>query len=365
MSNLPAALDKALAQHGLELLSRLYPPHTLVQVGAGHGAGPMQQWRFWPKPPAAVLIDADAKRMQWAQALLEAQPQWHCVDAVIDETDGISVFYEASNPDEDALLDPRMLAALWPNLRRNGQMERPTKRLDTVLAELGLADDARAPGTTWLIIDCLPAPRILRGAPELLRHATVVWARALLQPLPEADDAGLSAVESLLSQLGYRCVQVTGSNHPAVGDALFVRDWPGVLHRRLSTAGAEHAQLQQAISEAAAERDKLKQGLAEVTRQRDQAHLERDQTQQQRDQLKQDLATAGAERDKHAKLAAEREAQVKTITAERDKLQQQMQKLKEETAEQGHRQRLLEEELIKAEAQIDLIKDLLLRDSVL
>ena len=76
------------------------------------------------------------------------------------------------------------------------------------------------------------------------------------------------------------------------------------------------------------------------------------------------------------KLASERKAQLDKITTERDQLQksvaeqkktfdnaqQQIKTLENEASDSLQRQQLLNEELLKAEAQIELIKDLLLRE---
>ncbi|WP_438280340.1 hypothetical protein [Pseudomonas alabamensis] len=80
--------------------------------------------------------------------------------------------------------------------------------------------------------------------------------------------------------------------------------------------------------------------------------------------------------DTYAKHISEQKAQLDTIGVQRDQLQKtvseqknaldenqgHMQTLEREAVEYEHRQRLLEEELTKAEAQLELIKDLLLRE---
>jgi len=95
-----------------------------------------------------------------------------------------------------------------------------------------------------------------------------------------------------------------------------------------------------------------------------------------RDALAKDKTALTQARDEQAKLVTERQTQLDKITAERDQVQKslnenkkalegaklQIQQLEEEASESLHRQQLLHEELIKAEAQIELIKDLLLRE---
>ena len=140
----------------------------------------------------------------------------------------------------------------------------------------------------------------------------------------------------------------------------------------------------------AAARDALAKEKSELTKARDeQAKLasERQAKIEALSKEKADLAAAGdalskekieitKTRDEQTKLASERKGQLDKITAERDQAQksvaeqkktfdngqQQIKTLENQASESLQRQQLLQEELIKAEAQIELIKDLLLRE---
>ncbi|QFG28870.1 hypothetical protein F6476_06445 [Pseudomonas umsongensis] len=95
-----------------------------------------------------------------------------------------------------------------------------------------------------------------------------------------------------------------------------------------------------------------------------------------RDALAKEKTELTKTRDEQTKLAIEGKVQLDKITAERDQVQKsvaeqkktfdnaqlQIKTLENEASESLHRQQLLQEELIKAEAQIELIKDLLLRE---
>ncbi|MEI6334674.1 MAG: hypothetical protein WCS87_08960, partial [Methylococcaceae bacterium] len=81
-------------------------------------------------------------------------------------------------------------------------------------------------------------------------------------------------------------------------------------------------------------------------------------------------------KDEQAKLAAERQAQNQQLTLAKDEqaklaterqrqleeMQKRIQQLEGQNAEFALRQSLLQEEIVRAEAQIDLIKDVLLRE---
>ena len=140
----------------------------------------------------------------------------------------------------------------------------------------------------------------------------------------------------------------------------------------------------------ASARDALAREKSELTKARDEQAKLASERQAKIDALsieKADLAAAGdalskekieitKTRDEQTKLASERKGQLDKITAERDQVQksvaeqkktfdnaqQQIKTLENEASESLQRQQLLQEELIKAEAQIELIKDLLLRE---
>ena len=144
-------------------------------------------------------------------------------------------------------------------------------------------------------------------------------------------------------------------------------------------------------TELTAARDALAKSKTELTQARDeQAKLAAEQQEQiealskekieltaARDALAKEKTELVQARDEQTKLAAERKAQLDKITAERDQAQkttnerqkaldqaqQQIKTLESDASENLQRQQLLQEELIKAEAQIELIKDLLLRES--
>lgn len=270
-------------------LRRIMPPTALIDVGIGRGIGAMHQWRSWDVP-AAWLVDAESTQLAWTETLPASHPGWRVHVATLAEADGQAPCYRASNPAETGLVPTSKLAALWPNLREEEHVERATTRLDTLLAR---DEGVPAGAGWWLVVDCLPALRILQGATDTLERCSVLWLRTLLQPLPENETGTmLEELRVYLAPLGFRCVQVTEGNHPALGDALFVRDW---------------AQRLQPI-------------IVEL-----QASNERDQLQYRH--LETSLATQEAatkamfeEREEYTKIAATREAQLSKLEVEKAEL---------------------------------------------
>lgn len=456
-----ATLDTETIAASLRLIM---PPTALIDIGIGRGIGAMHQWSNWDVP-AAWLVDAESAPLAWAETLAATHPGWRVHAATLADIDGQAPFFRSSNPAENGLLPAAKLAALWPNLRQEEQAERPTLRLDTLLAGDGELPQGAG---WWLIVDCLPALRILQGAAATLERCSVLWVRALLQPLPQ-HEAGTTVedLQAFLAPLGFRCVQVTEGNHPALGDALFVRDWAlrlqpliGELRENNAQAARQHQELDQrlaaqeaAMQAGAQERDAHAKLAAErqakldaaskdnaelaarlataesagkeladrgkaLQEQLDQLNIAREEQaklacehavklaklneeheilRKEFESLSAEHNTAGKAREKlsseHEKLRAEHDkmrmehdklgkehatfrAEHENIGKEREKLSKEHQSIKSEVqakdvaiaslneriGEQDQRERQLVEEIVRAEAQIELIKDLLLRE---
>src|SRR5690606_3313716 len=122
---------------------------------------------------------ANKQRLAWAKN----QKNCQALDAVLADSEQFErEFFQASNPDESGLVDPRLLQDLWPNLRGKAR-KRSTRRLDHLLAE-----QQAEPENNWLFIDCLPALPIVDGAGAWLEEGcSVVWARCTLRPLAETQ----------------------------------------------------------------------------------------------------------------------------------------------------------------------------------
>jgi hypothetical protein len=409
------------AQQGatpIQLLHKLAPPHAIIHIGAGNGMGEMHQWQQWDIKHA-LIVDADPSRLDWAEQRSADQPGWHRQSAVLTDTAGELDYHQASNPEEDGILPPELLTPLWPNLRTTEKGVRQGQRLDQLLAKTG---NAAFVDTTlaWLIVDCLPALPILKGAGEVLEHCSVLWLRVLQQPISAADtnSALLDNIAAYLQPKGFKCIDVSPGNHPALGYAIFIKDWQAVLTPQLESRAKSIASLTQAndqqsklaaerqsridaltqerdaqtqlaterqaqMQQLSAERDTQAQTVAERQSRIDALTQERDAQTQLATERQAQMQQLAAERDTQAQAVAERQSSIDALTQERDaqtqlasqrkteadqlqaKLQQRdarIAQLESELAERDTRQQLLNDEMIRAEAQIDLIKDVLLRE---
>jgi hypothetical protein len=125
---------------------------------------------------------------------------------------------------------------------------------------------------------------------------------------------------------------------------------------------AAHADLTRATAELTAQRDAEAQAKAAAIAQLEVEAKARTESEAQRDALavqKTQLTTA---KDEQTQLATQRQQALTAAQQDITNLQHRIQQLEGEAAQTAYRQQLQQEEMIKAEAQIELIKDLLLRE---
>jgi hypothetical protein len=322
----------------LLLLRTLTEPSFVVHVGAGRGIGELHTWHSWDLPKA-LIIEADGNRLAWAHNLCAQHPGWKIAEEVIS-TDGLEVqYYLASNPDEDSLVPMHRLNSIWENILTVKTLRVSAKSFDRLLsAECSEGDGQQTTGT-WCLIDCLPADEILASAEDTFAQISVVVARVILKDLSEENSAGrLSTVLPYLQTKGFKCLSVLETTHPSIGYAVFMRDFKATHEQRIDAM--------------------------------------REQLQTERVLITQQSEKLSEQRLQLDRLVVDRDAQLEIVTSlsqvfeaqavELNKIRQQLSQMEaaQAGAEQGKlalqgRQTHLHDDLVRAEAQIDLIKELI------
>ena len=322
--NIPMPIaSQAIAQ----ILRAISPPTTLVHVGWGNGLGDLTQWTAWQVPQAFVieaeeskLAACQAQALALAQAEGQPSPAWQTIHATLSAQSGEQTYHLASNPSESGLLPTASLQHAWPHLQTVATQTVVTCSLDeiwqNISSQLPMSKSALS---TWFIIDCLASTDILAGGLTTLQAAQVVCARSLL--------ANRAVLCDQMRAAGWVEAGWAESQHPAFGRAWFTRDTASELEIAAKR-----------LSQLMAECDALAQSCAAATQAKELALQERD----------------AMGKAKQAETAAKNSA-----INERDALAKEKQT---EAAKNRERQHLQHEELVKAEAQIELIKDLLLRE---
>ncbi len=322
----------------LLLLRTLTEPSFVVHVGAGRGVGELHTWQSWGLPKA-LIVEADGNRLGWAHHVCAQHPGWKIAEQVIS-TEGPEVQYHlASNPDEDSLVPMHKLSALWENIRTVKTQTVSAVSLDRLLSTEWSKDHEQPATGAWCLIDCLPADVVLFSAEDSLTQMSVVVARVILTDSSEENSAGrLSAVLPYLKDKGFRCLSVLETTHPSIGYAVFMRDFKTTYEQRIDAMQAQ-----------------LQTGKVLITRQSEQLS-------EQRLQLDRLTVDRDTQLETVASLSQNLEAQALELAEVREKLSQ-MEAAQAE-AEQGKlalqgRQTHLHDDLVRAEAQIDLIKELM------
>ncbi len=293
-----------------QLLQSLFPPQAVILIGVSRSQPHLFDWPS-VRTENILLVDAAPEALANTRQSLPKTTAWQMRSAVLADHAGEACFFTASNPGEDGLVPPQQLAELWPNLRTTAERTCTTQTLHALLAEPELAGLAGA-DDTWLVIDCLPALRILQGAGALLQRCKVIALRVLLEPL-EQEEPGttLAEAERYLAEHHFRCIHCTEENHPQIGQALFLRD-DSVQH------GKEIACFIQAQADLADERDNLEQQNTALLATCQALKANNTALKTEREALRQDNTALAAERDALAHEKTYLTFECDKLTTERD-----------------------------------------------
>lgn len=363
------------------------PLATTLVIGAGNGSA-LANWRELGST-RLVMAEAHPRQAEELARRLRSDLGEELLAVAITPADQpTAALYALNNPAYSSLQAPRGLLDCYPNLRTEAPLQTPATSLTSLLEQQAL----EASGDHLLLLSAPgQAFALLHSAPhDLLQAFRWLLISTNSEPLYE-NEREPAAVTALLHDAGFDLAAEDPDALYPQASLLFERNPNAVrtlrLEREVDTlrnrltattqqAAKREAELQTQLSEQSA-------ALAEQTRlaterqaQLDQLTKEKAELTAARDALAKDKTALTQARDEQSQLATERKAQLDKITTERDQLQkslnenkkalegakQQIQQLEEEASESLHRQQLLHEELIKAEAQIELIKDLLLRE---
>lgn len=288
------------------------PPARATLIGAGNGKGAWAQWIFHQREKFDVaMCEADIQQFRVLQrtvAALGYEQDCELHNLAVSDQGGATEFFKTNSPLENGLLDPKLLKTLWPNLKALEVTNQSAVTLNDLLDDQNEAlrlDAARHFGH-WLIIDCLPAARLLKACTKL-PEVNVVIARVLIDDaFFVSEGTGLKEVDQILQAQGLIQVALEVTRHPAIGCALFVRDAFGVKQMQVLAHKEECLKLSQVADEKNILALELQKSIKQLTQAK--AALEK-QSQERALQLEQ----VGKERDEQVKLAHEYQAQIEQL----------------------------------------------------
>ena len=352
-------MDERSVHAALAVARTLYPPASLVHVGAISGVAEMQGWHHW-SVAEALAIDV-CPEAQW-RPLANAR----YVRGVVAETAGAAEIVRSRLRAADGLLTNAAVRAAWPGVRDLRTESVTTQTLDEIVPSSTLP--------VWLIVDAFPAGATLAGAFRVLRSLQVLWARVGLEPIADwPKEAGLDFVDAAARQAGFRRLAVSPGVDARFGQALYVRDplgtWAalrtaqqdlGAARQEFADLAATHAALSATTELLQAELDETRISLAGEK-------SEKASVSGALGALRAELASARhqaeAARSSAARELAEKEALHATLAAEKEEMRTSLQAQVEELQVLGGRVAQLEDEravteetLVRVTAERDLAR---------
>lgn len=272
-----------------------------------------------------VLVVGDAEAVPPLRRLLPGRPWLEIVEAVVAPKPGPASWLRYSVTGLGGLLEADGLRNFYPRLRLLDRTRVEAVALQSVLEGLQAVPTAEHPNLLVLETPGLDEPLLRSLAPATLAAYGWVLLRTARQDLYRGGALDAAALEMLRTH-HYRHVHTSRDSEPL---------WPVTLS---------------CYDPAAAERSAL---TARVT------------------ELQAQVASLTSQRDEQARLATASALQVEQLTRARDEYarqatehQQRVARLDAEATDLAARYGLLQEDLIKAEAHVELISDLLFRESV-
>lgn len=369
---------------GSSFLQRIHPPTDLIVVGAGSGGSVVREWgdSFVPR---VLLIEANPDKCRSLEQLTHKYPGWNAIEALVGDSEETAEFYFGTNWAMNGIVPMRVLKQFWQNLRQTGKTDFRIFRLDKLLGA-SLSNELEE-SSVWLDIDCFPSLPIVKSASERLSSFDIVRCSFLTSNSHDVlGEPEIETVSEYLRGYGFIRVVIEHTNHPMFIRALFMKDWKSISFSqeiKLSTIedGLErekkeqhhlknameeyrkviaHHELQ--VRQTASELETLQSQSGAWAEKLDQITQAHDEQRGLAEKLQYQVGQMAQERDKHRKEAEQLRGKLIQLTNERDKLRADVAQNVRERNEFEERKRQLDGEMIKAEAQIELIKDVLIRD---
>jgi hypothetical protein len=296
---------------------------TVVHVGAGAGAV-LEQYVALPadrRPRQVVLIEGDPDLAHRLERAAAAYPWARVLPTPVGAQGGPMPWNRFNLPLLNGPLDATALTAVYPRLRRVQTTTLRCEALSDVLSSLDLEPETDERRVHVLVLDVPGQESWLLAslAPELLWRFHAIVLRGCRSVLPPHGQAA-EAAPALLVQQHFTPVAKESDRNTL---------WPAVL-MRFDRTGHELAKLRRQVKQ------------MEVTL-------------KERDRLLGELQVVSQAKATAEKLAAERLA--KTVEQD-DRIRQ----LDTQLADANLRLELLQHEVLKAEGQLTLMKELLLKE---
>ena len=316
-------------------------PDVILHFGAGN-CSELEIW-LAANPRRIVLVEPNPDSAKRLTAQARDHDRIHVIQQAVGDPGGSRRFRRFNIPALNSLREPTGLLELFPGLRTERELDVDAVAPVDLIESFELDPD----GHHWLIID---TPGEEAAIVDSLHTAGQLasFERIMLHCGTDSLYQGNGPVDAPLDQLqkaGYDIEQRDDSDP----------DRPGWSLRR-NPLRLENEALRREISDLEKETQELSQARDEQAKQ----VKERQQALEALEQDKQALEEKVAELEERAKELAEASDANAVLARQR---QERVSELKTQLADMKERQRSSEEDIARAEGQIELIRDLVLRDT--
>lgn len=303
----------------LSLISSLKEPIPAFDTVLHIGAGPDFQEELYAQLSSkkTILVDADPENAEELRMRAGDRPI-QVVEALISAGSEKKPFYCYSLRSLNGVFPLGPIQDIYPRAKEMQRIDLKSQSFDAFLDSLGL--DLAGKHALILGVPGLEADLLTAGGDRISQLFDWIFLTGAGSVRPDGAKP-FADTHKTLEKLHFGVVSQDGQKDPLQHQALFKRD-----EKSLALAAA-----QKLISELSKKRDELAEQLDVRTKERDQTRSEKESLVKERDQLKK---TAG---DRAARIA-ELEAQV---------------------ADQAERQKLIDEQMIRAETQLEMLKEFL------
>jgi FkbM family methyltransferase len=362
--------------------------HLQVDTLIHLGAGPCTELNtnFANFPQQVLLVEADPLLVEELNISMAGIDHIQIINAAVAGKARQTTFYRFNLPGVNSIHPPSdLLLELYPGLRKIEEMQVETVTPVSLIKSLAL----RAEQENWLIVDLpgeeLPVLKVIHEEQQLhlFRHIQLYCGH---QSLYENGGTATHALQWLKDQ-GFDLVSEDDNEDPDRPCFLLRRNTlqlhnqelqkqiNGIINAKneLARTAVDHKKLAEGrlteIEKITTERNNQTKLAADRLTQLEQLTKAKDELSKLAEEQKPLIEKITAERNNQTKLAADRLTQLEQLTKAKDELSKlaedrlkALETTNKELEDQSSRQDLLDEELIKAEAQIQLISDILIRE---
>ena len=345
-------------------LDSLPSPDMVVHLGAGQG----DALALWQRCGAKqiILVEGNPDQLPILHQRVQGIKKVQLITSALYDQNGRFDFQLFNDPSFSSVRQPTGLSYIVPGLQAVGRAKVQCETAEALLARLPIDPEA----DNWLVIEALGeeagvVDALLTGP---FQHAfSMVVLTAGMEPLYE----GSVAADTLVERLKKKGFAVKSAN---LADA----DLPSYC-LSLDRMALENAALKAQLAEAKAQEDRLNKRLEEAESQHQELAKERDDLKIKAEEWAE--AAQGLEKEKTsfskqlhdtrqemAQSQQKFEGKLTEAETEAQKLRQKITQLEQAnrklSEEYQRKEALIDEEFLKAESQIELIKELVFKDKL-